>query len=276
MKKLIVLGDYCSDTLVCQEIRASVEGSLKDPTGVRISFIHSTPSTIHTAFLLNQLVITEERYGVPSETVFFVNTDPRLEKNTEIKEAEGSKGVIMKLASGLYITGPNAGYCFAMIKDKIEILYTYEPLVKGSQFRSRDNYPRVIAHLMDYLEQDLEMDTIDRANVPELRGFYVGHVDNYGNIKTTITKEDLKGKYELGDLVKPRINGIQKDARYVDNLFGGAVGELVMYPGSSGTPDNPFMEISAWSHFSNGPAGQVVKTGRDYFEGVQPGDPVLL
>ncbi|OGK14875.1 hypothetical protein A3H80_03660 [Candidatus Roizmanbacteria bacterium RIFCSPLOWO2_02_FULL_37_19] len=276
MRKLIVIGDYCRDTVVCQEIRSSVDGFLKNQKESKISFISVTPSTIHTSYVLQQIVLTEERYGIPEETVFFVNTDPRIERDSYAPEAEGSKGVIIKLVSGIYVTGPNSGFCFSMIKERIQAVFTYEPLSKGSQFRSRDNYPRIIAHLMDYMEDELETDSSSKDIIKELKGFYVGHIDNYGNIKTTITHEDLKGKLSIGDVSVIEINNTKQEAKYVDNLFGGRVGQLVIYPGSSGRPDNPYMEISCWSHFGDTKQGEAAKTGKDFFEGISPGSSITI
>lgn len=274
MKRLIVIGDYCNDTLVCQELRSAVTGFLKDATCVQISFVHSYPSTIHTSFLLNQVVQTEERYGVPRELVIFVNTDPRIAGEAGVAKAEGAKGVILKLANGITVIGPNAGYCFSFIKSKIETLYTYEGLEKGSQFRSRDLYPPVIAYLMDYLDDEMDLADGDRALIPDYRGMHVAHVDNYGNIKTTVKHSDFKGKYEYGEEVKVEIRGIKAKATYVDNLFGGGVGTLVIYPGSSGNPDDNFLEVSAWSHFADTKTQKVAKTGKDFFPGVTPGDAI--
>ncbi|KXK10529.1 MAG: S-adenosyl-l-methionine hydroxide adenosyltransferase [Microgenomates bacterium OLB23] len=276
MKRLIVVGDYCHDTLVCQELRSAVTGFLKDPTNLQMSFVHSYPSTIHTSFLLNQVVQTEERYGVPRELLIFVNTDPRIAGEVGVAKAEGAKGVILKLASGVTVIGPNAGFCFSFVKSKIETLYTYDGLEKGSQFRSRDLYPPVIAYLMDYLDNEMDLSEADRAVVPEYRGMHVAHVDNYGNIKTTIRHSDLKGKYEYGDVVEVVIGGKKEKATYVDNLFGGGVGNLVIYPGSSGEPDDVYLEISAWSHFADSKSGMKPKTGKDFFPGVTPGEPIAL
>lgn len=276
MKRLIVIGDYCNDTLVCQELKSAVTGFVKDSSALQMSFVHSYPSTIHTAYLLNQIVQTEERYGIPRELVIFVNTDPRLESIEGVKKAEGAKGIILKLANGATIIGPNAGYCFSLVKPKIETIYTYDNLEKGSQFRSRDLYPPVIAYLMDYLEEEMDLSEADKSLVPEFRGFFVGHVDNYGNIKTTIKHSDFKGKYEYGDQVQVEIRGKKEEALYVDNLFGGGVGNLVIYPGSSGSPDDTFLEISAWSHFADTKTNTTPKTGRDFFLGVTPGDTILL
>jgi S-adenosylmethionine hydrolase len=198
-----------------------------------MSFVHSYPSTIHTSFLLNQVVQTEERYGIPREVVIFVNTDPRIAGEAGVEKAEGAKGVILKLANGITVIGPNAGYCFSLIKSKIETLYTYEGLEKGSQFRSRDLYPPVIAYLMDYLEDEMDLSEGDRGLVPDYRGVHVAHVDNYGNIKTTIKHSDFKGKYEYGDEVTVEAivkKALEQNADAVESFKkgkGSAMGAIV-------------------------------------------------
>lgn len=266
MKKLIVLADWVDDSLTCQEVRSAVEGFLKDSTGADITFVSSTPSTIHTAYLMAQLVEIEERYGRPLETVIFQNTDPRLQTTQAVDQAQGAEFVIIRLDSGIHVCGPNAGFDFSMLKPKIEAVFVYNGLSKGSQFRSRDLYSRVSAHLMDEMEDELELDEMPAHIIPDIRGYFVGHIDNYGNIKTNIAVEDFKGKFEMGDEVKVKINNVEQKAKFVKNLFGGAPGELVIYPGSSGKKEDPFLEISIWRHFTEAEP----TTGRHIFN-ARPG-----
>ncbi len=244
MKKIIVIADWTDDTLAQQEFRSSLEGYLKEPDYLNISFISSTPSTIHTGFLVSQISETEERYGKPLDTVIFANTDPRLDKSS------GAELIVIKLISGLFICGPNAGHDFSLIKNKTEKLYRYQGVDKGSQFRSRDLYSRICAHLMEEMEDSLELEEAPADTTPLLNGFYIGHIDNFGNIKTTITLDNFKGKYEYDEKIKLQINKTTKEAKFVTNLFGGLLGELVIYPGSSGPKDNPYLEISVWRHFT--------------------------
>jgi len=272
MKKLIVLADWASDSLTCQEIKISVEGFLKDSTNANISFVSSTPSTIHTSFLINQLVEDIERYGQPLETVIFQNTDPRLHSKTSIEKAAGALPVIMKLKSGIHLLGPNAGYDFSMIKSRIDELFTYTGVNEKGQFHSRDLYSRLSAYLMDYMEDELELEEIGLDNIPMLEGKHIGHIDNYGNIKTTMVEEDFKGKYEYGEIVGLQINQIVKKAKYVKNLFGGIPGELVIYPGSSGKKDNRFLEISVWRHFTE----DKPTTGVDEFNHPEVGSEIVI
>lgn len=250
MKKLIVIADWADDSLNRAEVKIAVNGFLKDSQGGNISFISSTPSTIHTSFLLNQIVLDIERFGQPLETVIFQNTDPRLHTKKSTLKAEGAKPMVVRLKSGIYLLGPNCGYDFSMIKNKVEELYEYRGLNEKGQFHSRDLFSRLSAHLMDYMEDEMELEEISIDNIPDLQGYYVGHIDNHGNMKTTIKHSDFKGKYEYDDFVNLKINNTVKKAKYVSNLFGGVPGELVIYPGSSGDKTDRFLEVSVWRHFT--------------------------
>src|SRR3989344_7174194 len=250
VKKLIIVADWASDSLACQEVRSATEGYLKDHNGGIITFIHSTPSTIHTSFLVAQVVAVEERFGKPLETVIFQNTDPRLHTDHALKNAEGAKPLIIRLKSGIYLTGPGAGYNFSLIKDRIDEVYEYAGLNIEGQFHSRDLYARIAAHLMDEMEDEMELEEITSVVIPPLVGHYVAHIDKFGNIKTLIPRSFLKGKFEYGDLVSIAINGVTRKAEYVTNLFGAEPGELVIYSGSSGKISDRFLEISIWRHFT--------------------------
>lgn len=250
MKKLIIIADWATDTLSCQEVRSVVEGYLKNSKGATITFVHSAPSTINTAFLVSQVVEIEERYGRPLETVIFQETDPRLHADHALKNAEGAKPLIIRLKSGIFLIGPNAGYDFSLVKDKIEEVFEYKELNVVGQFHSRDLYARIVAHLMDEMEDELELDEISSSLISQLVDHYVAHIDNFGNIITLISHSYFKGKFEYGDNVTITINKIKKKAKYVTNLFGGERGELVIYPGSSGKLDDRYLEITIWRHFT--------------------------
>lgn len=272
MKKLIVIADWAADSVNCQEIRTAVEGNLKDPTNPNINFVASTPSSIHTAFIVQQLVEVENRYGRPADTVIFQNTDPRLQTKDGVEEAKGADFIIVRLQTGMYLCGPNAGYDFSLIKDLIEEVFLYKQLDRGSQFRSRDLYARVCAHLMDSMEDEMDLEEVDSGAIPNLKGKYVAHIDSYGNIKTTMTDEVLKGKTEVGEEVEITINGVTRKVIYASNLFGAGVGKLVIYPGSSGNKNNPYLEITTWTHFGVHDS----KTGVHHFNNPVPGQEISL
>ncbi len=272
MRKLIAVADWGADSLTCQEVRIAIEGYLKDPSKSNISFVSSTPSTIHTGFIINQVCETEERYGRPLETVVYQNTDPRIGQTEAVEQAKGAEFIIVSLYSGIYICGPNAGFNYSLVKAKIAKVYRYEGMDKGRQFRSRDLFTRIGAYFMDSLEQELDLEEIGSDIIPVLSGWHIGHIDNYGNIKTTITHEEFKGKYEYGDEVLVKINKVTKKVKYVSNLFGSKPGDLVIYPGSSGKPDNPYLEISVWRHFDE----ESPTTGLAEFNTPRPGQGVKI
>lgn len=250
MKKLIVISDWVDDSLTCQEFKSAFEGYLSSNEHPNIFFVSSTPSTIHTAFLLNQLIETEECFGRPLNTVIFINTDPRLPTNKVIEKTHGAKFMVTKLKSGIFVCGPNAGYCYSMIREKIDELFTYQGFDKKSQFRSRDFYSRICAHLVESKEDELELEECFLSEIPVLTDFYICHIDNFGNLKTNIKESYFKGKYEYGEIIEIEINKIKKKAKFVDNLFGGNPGELVIYPGSSGNIKDRFLEITVWRYFT--------------------------
>lgn len=273
MKKLIVVADWADgDSLENQEVKSAIEGFVKDPSGINMNFVFSTPSTIHTSFLVAQVVQTEERYGHPLNTVLFQNTDPRIQTKESVEKAKGADFIVIKLKSGMYVCGPNAGFDFSMLKSKIDEVFNYKNLDKGSQFRSRDLYSRVCAHLMDSMEDELDLEEAPNSIIPELEGYFIGHIDDYGNMKTTIKHSDLKGKFEHGESVTVEINKVVKKAKFVTNLFGGVPGELVIYPGSSGIQDDPFLEITVWRHFTE----QNPTTGVHAFNHPRPGAKIKL
>jgi len=250
MKKLIVIGDLFGDSLTCQEIKSAVGGALKNPEGMDLSFVESAPSTVETAFLVSQIVTTEEVLGRPKNTVIFHNTDPRIHTKKATVKAEGSIPLVVKLKSGIFITGPNTDFSYSMVKNKVNTVYEYVGENVHGQFHSRDLYSKISANLMDGLESKMKLKIRPTDTIPDLIGNFVGHIDNFGNIKTTIFRKDFEKKYSLGDMVTIRINGVTKKAKFVANLFGGVPGELVIYPGSSGEKDNRFMEITIWRHFT--------------------------
>lgn len=272
MKKLIVISDWADDSLSCQELRSATEGYLNNPEHPTISFVSSTPSTIHTTFLLTQIVEVEERLGRPLDTVVFVDTDAREQTEHPIVESQGAELMIVRLKSGLYLVGPNAGYSFSLVKDRIDAAFHYPDVSKGSQFRSRDMYARILAHFLESMQDSLQLDEANLNLIPELQDYNVGHIDNFGNIKTTITEEHVKEKYRHNDIINIEIHGVKKRVRYIESMFAGEIGELVFYPGSSGTQTNRFMEIAVRRDF----AEEHPTTGLDEFGNPKPGLQIVI
>lgn len=257
MKNLIVIADYCTDSLTTQELQSAVMGRLSQPLNSQISFVNSTPSTIHTSYLLKQILLTEARLGNANNLVVFINTDPRLQTIKGVKQARGADFVIAKMKNGAWVCGPNAGNSFSLVREDISILYLYPNLDRGTQFRSRELYMRISALLMEEKQDEMELDEIRNNDIATLDGFHIGHIDNYGNIKTTIPNSYMKGKFEYGSKLKVTLNNITKEAVYVDNMFAQEPGTLVLAPGSSGMPNDPYLELIIWQHYPDSSAKKV-------------------
>jgi len=268
MKRLTILADLAKDTLSRRELVAAILGRLPENSNPRIDFVESEFNTYHTSFLLSQIVFTEERLGAPQENVIFVNTDPRTDKSEAHEVGLGALFLVAILKSGLIICGPNGGYCFSMIKEKIEQLFVYRGVESGSQFRSRDRFPQVVAPLMEEKEESLNLEEISLEVIPDLNSKIVAHIDNFGNIKTTFTKNEFE-KFAAGTKIKVEINGVKQEVIYTHHLTGHHPGELLFYPGSSGDINNPFMEIA--NLFSDN-----YKSASDYFGHPKPGMEVKI
>jgi hypothetical protein len=270
MKKLIVIADWAVDPLMQQEIRSTVEGYLKLPQDLNISYVPSTPSTIHTGYLLNQIRETEERYGRPLETVIYVHTDTRENAATSREDSKGATFFVVRLGTGLYLCGPNAQYTYSYILPKIHKVYRYNDIDMHTQYRARDAYSRIVAHLMDGMEDELDLEEIHPNLIPPLQGHHIGHITSHGTIKTTISKEELKGKCEYEQHITIKINKTEKKIRYLPHLFASSQGELVIYPGSSGTKDEPFLDISIWRDVTKSHP----PTAAEQFQSPRPGDEI--
>jgi hypothetical protein len=248
MKKLIVVADWAEDGLKAQEFRSAVEGFLRDLTiPPNISFVPIQKSTFDAAYTLSQIVETENRYGHPAETVMYVMADNRLHGDEKTELPNGEQFFLARLFTGIYVCGPNAGYTFSLIKPKIERLFTYT--FKDEELRenrSRDEYPKLLAYLMDALEEDLEYDEVHTNLIPEIIDPIILDVDTFGNITMMLNKEALKGKYELYEDVKVTIGDKTHTAKYTDKMFGDHVGHLVIFPGTAGNPEEPYLEIAVW------------------------------
>lgn len=214
------------------------------------SFVHCTSvpkfSTVATAFWTYQYSVI----NAPPNFVIYTNTAPRKDKKESREKNEGEGLVYVKLKNGVQIVGVNAGYCFSLVKQDIELIHAANVQNKGSQFRSRDFYPEAVVGIArgkdEFVGASLSVDTI-----PDMPPYRIGWIDGYGNIKTTVRASMLQ--FEPGQVLTISLNGIKRTAFFTDGSFSVREGELAFSPGSSGGSD-PFMEIflrglSAWQEF---------------------------
>ncbi len=192
-------------------------------------------STIETGFWTAQFALSP----APGGMIVYTNCSPRKDKLEGRNDNEGEKLVYAELKNGVEIVGVLAGYTFSFIKNDIAELFSIEVEHAGSQFRSRDYFPRIVGKIYkgDYSFKDKKLDVNKISEPPR---DVILAIDGYGNIKTAYHKKDLK--FKDGQTVKVRINNEVHTAYFSPGTFAVNDGELAFAEGSSGF-DNKFMEL---------------------------------
>jgi S-adenosylmethionine hydrolase len=245
MKSLIFIADYGDDSLATSEALSAIRQHAVVPFVAEI--VHARPfNTVHTGFLLEQLSrgITKEQ---GRDTVFFLNTDPRIQTKELVQDAKGAPLYAAFLDNDSVVITPNAGYCLSFVKERIIKLVEVNVSAAGTQFRSRDIFAKTVAKALDgKLQEDLgqEISIVDHV-LDRFQESIVLHVDNYGNIKTSITQQVLQQQgIGMGDTVEVSIAGKQDNMKVGNTIFSVAPGSLVFAPGSSGDKSSPYFEAS--------------------------------
>ena len=101
---------------------------------------------------------------------------------------------------------------------------------EGSQFRSRDIFPKAFAKVMRSDYADLGTDITEM--VPDIPEQVICYTDGYGNMKISIHPDTLE-PYMGKDIVLD-INGRKRVAKITRGIFGVPDGQLCLAPGSSG------------------------------------------
>jgi len=203
-------------------------------------------NTIETSFVVSQLALPKR--SSPTHLVY-CNTAPRKDDTKSREQNDGEKlAIFYSNASKTFVIGPNSGYTFSILKD-YGIVYEARCENKGSQFRSRDIYPKFIVDFIKIFNCPyINIDNSDKyvkgiiENIPNLPSNIVLSVDGYGNIKTNIelTEEQLNKK-EL----YIKIGEQTAQVKVSDGIFSVPDGEFVIAEGSSGSyRASNYLEIS--------------------------------
>jgi len=217
---------------------AEVEQAIRNETG-QVDEFNCVPvrpfNTVEAGFALRQLAC-ESPY--PDNTLFYVNVAPRRDDTSARSNNEGEDLVFLELENGVPVVSTCSGYTLSFVKDKIAEARSLDIPSYGSQFRSRDIFPKAVADLIDRKEEFLE----DKVNldIPEPPEEAIGYIDGFGNIKTTIRQSEVD--FNNGDQLNLELDGENYSLAFSDGIFHVDEGELVFAPGSSGG-DNPFMEV---------------------------------
>jgi len=181
--------------------------------------------TLAAGFCIAQLALTEG----PDDRIVFHNVAPRHDSSDPRPENEGEQFTVGELPGGILIVGPNAGYSLSFVADEVTRLDYLRAPAAGSQFRSRDFLPAVVAELAGGERRSVG-DRVPREHVPAIPDRTIVYADGYGNLKTSIVAAPVA----VGKRVLVRIAGVAATAIVTDGTFEVAEGELALAAGSSG------------------------------------------
>jgi hypothetical protein len=188
----------------------------------------STPvpafDTVSAGFCAAQLALGDE----PGERLIYTNVAPRADHPDPRPGNQGERLVMASCDNGVSVVGVNSQHCFSFLRDRAVIRYVDVP-DRGSQFRSRDLFPDVVARLARGDEGCLGAG-VDDALIPPAPVRAVAYVDGYGNLKTTWSDVGA----EIGSQVQVRVGGAAAVATVTDGTFGVRHGAMSFAPGSSG------------------------------------------
>lgn len=218
--------------------------NLKISPNVNINIPTVVPSfnTIFAGFCIGQLATSGLTNG--NRIIIFGNCAPRKDRGKDARERnEGEHLVYAVLDNKIELLVVNSGHSLSFIKDHIKELWAVNVDEGGTQFRSRDRYPRVVQLLSESKFDEFKADRMDPNIIPEMPKGVVGYIDSFHNIKTTWRANDEWVK-ELapGQAVNVTINERVHQARVATGSFNIKEGELAFAPGSSGG-ENRYMEV---------------------------------
>ena len=221
-----IIADYGQGDLAFAEVVQRIKLFLPDAEPV----LTPVPpfSTLAAGFCVAQLGLND----APPGTIIYHNVAPR-EDDEEAREGNaGERLAYARLATGVRVIGVNAGHAFSFVRDEAEELRWASVPAEGSQFRSRDLFPRA-AGAIALGQPEALAEEIDRAQIPDVPLNQVAYVDGYGNLKTTITAGGaVMGR--SGSKVRVRVGGHERQAIESDGSFAVEPGQMAFAPGSSG------------------------------------------
>jgi hypothetical protein len=262
MQKLIhLVMDYAPGDLACAEVVSALAAQIPADYHWHITSVNSF-DTVSTGFVVGQLGNQCEARR-PKDTLIYANCAPRKDRREARTNNEGEGFLYGILNSGVGVMAVNSGYSLSFVREELKELWAIQVDVGGSQFRSRDNFPKLVG-MAARGEKDFLIERLDPMKViapPPASA--VGYVDSFGNLKTTIRDGDpVLLKLEPGQRIRVVINDVEMAATVAAGSFNVHEGDIAFSPGSSGH-DSKFWEIfqrggSAWHTYRKPRPGSVI------------------
>ena len=189
-------------------------------------------NTVETGFVVAQLA---QNSKLAKKHIVYHNTAPRKDELSARENNAGEFLAVCELENGVRVIGVYGGYTFSFLDRPT---YKVKCANDGSQFRSRDVFPKCVASLAQHADKPLsEWPLLGEQilPIPQILQNIILSIDGYGNIKTNIHISD--------DIKSVVINGIEKNLAVGKGIFDINDGDLVLAPGSSGWKNQMFSEI---------------------------------
>lgn len=233
------VDDYAPSGLEFAEIKTKLATYIDQPENV---VFHDTavPSldTMALGFVTAQLALAE----FSGRMVIYGNCAPRRTSDAARKNNMDHGIKYVRLKNGAEIINVNSEFAFGFVKDQVAVFHDLNCPNQGSQFRSRDFFPKVVSEIVneDYSSLGEELSI---ADIPDIPNNLVAWTDGFGNIKTTMRKSDLERQgIKPGDKVQVILNGVSMLGVLSIGGFQVDRGVLAINAGSSGY-DDPFIEL---------------------------------
>ncbi|MDP8987848.1 MAG: SAM-dependent chlorinase/fluorinase [Actinomycetota bacterium] len=190
-------------------------------------FVTPVPAfdTVSAGFCAAQLALTDG----PADRLVYTNVAPRADQPDPRPGNQGERLVAALPRAGAVVVGVNAQHCFSFLRDEAGDIREVAVPDAGSQFRSRDLFPAVVAALARGDRQCLG-GRVSPELLPPPPERAVAYVDGYGNLKTTWSQPPEA----VGGQVQVRVGGCCAVATVTDGTFAVRHGEMSFAPGSSG------------------------------------------
>ncbi len=240
-----LICDYAPGDLAWSEVHSAMRARLPKDIGMHFTSVGSF-DTIATGFVLAQLALADKDLR-PENLIVFANCAPRKDRQEARDNNAGECLLFGLLRNGVKVLAVNSGYSMSFIREKLAELWLVDVEDEGSQFRSRDFFPRALSRLVED-DMDLKISLVNPMDV--IRDYpeeVIGYIDSFGNLKTTIRQEDRAvASLSPGDRIKVRIGTVARTATVASGSFNVMEGDLAFAPGSSG------QERRFWEFFQRG------------------------
>lgn len=256
-----IICDYGPGDLAWAEVSASMAAGLPGDIRFHLTSVGSF-ETIATGFVIAQLGLVDPHLR-PENLLIFANTAPRKDRKDARTDNEGEGLLYGVLKNGVRVIAVNSGYSLSFIRTELNELWSTNVEQRGSQFRSRDFFPRVVKNVFhgDLTFQSQRLDPLSVC-LEEPHGV-VGYIDSFGNMKTTFRE----GNPEIVSLRQGRrlrviVGSVVRTATVATGSFDVMEGDLAFAPGSSGH-DRRYWELfkrggSAWREFGSPGVGEKI------------------